>query len=105
MNFDVQKWRADAETTRQKCEQAIKLNPEGVAGHRDLGWALYNLGKYSEAEDPLRRAVALKPDDYFTHYHLGLVLTELGRLEVPRTNSYGPFNSIQTMPMLIAVWA
>lgn len=95
MNFDLQKWRNDAEKKRQQSEEAVKINPEGVTGYRDLGWALYNLGRYREAEEPLRHAIGLNPGDYYTHYHLGLVLAELHRLDESETEL---LRSIQLQP-------
>ncbi len=79
MSFDHRKWLANAEKSRESHQEAIRLNPEDARGYCGLGWALYNLGKYSEAEEPLRRASTLNPDDYYTHYHLGLILGELQR--------------------------
>src|SRR6266852_9399733 len=37
------------------------------------------LGKYTTAEDLLRQAIALDPNDYDTRYNLGFVLAKLGR--------------------------
>src|ERR1035441_3591937 len=85
MSFDHRKWLDEAEKAQHVHEEAIRRNPNDVKSYCGLGWALYNLGKYREAEEPLRRAAALNPDDYYIHYHLGLVLAGLNRLADSRS--------------------
>jgi tetratricopeptide (TPR) repeat protein len=80
MSFDHRKWLDRQKTRGMANQEAIRVNPDNVKAYFGLGWALYQLSKYRDAEEPLRRAAALEPDDYYTHYHLGLVLGELNRL-------------------------
>ena len=46
-----------------------------------LGYALTELGRYDEAEDALRTATKLDPDNAAAHGNLGYTLTELGRYD------------------------
>lgn len=64
-------------------EKAIELDPDYARAHGLLTWVHVNnsTGRYSWGEDPdrsldlaletARKAVALDPDDYFTHWSLG----------------------------------
>ncbi len=47
--------------------------------HQNLGVALYNLRRYSEAEQALRFAQSLEPQMVGIHYNLGLVFLALNR--------------------------
>ena len=53
--------------------------PEDVQGVAQIGSCLGDLGRFSEAESFLRRAL-LRLDDALTHYNLAFVLTRMGRL-------------------------
>ncbi len=50
-------------------------------GHHNLGWALYNLGRFREAEESLELAIRLNPTLPAAYYTLGLVLLGEGRTE------------------------
>jgi tetratricopeptide (TPR) repeat protein len=39
--------------------QATKLRPDNFAAHNELGWLLLQLGRFTEAEAPLRAALKL----------------------------------------------
>ncbi len=54
------------------------LRTPDVAQH-NLGWALYNLGRYQEAEGALQLALRLNPKQAAAYYTLGLVLFREGR--------------------------
>ena len=56
-----------------------QLVPNDYQGLGQIGSCLGDLGRYTEAESYLRRAVALAQDP-ITYYDLGFVLTRMGRL-------------------------
>jgi tetratricopeptide (TPR) repeat protein len=55
-----------------------ELVPDDYQGLGQIGSCLGDLGRFTEAESYLRRALE-QVDDATTHYHLGFVLTRLGR--------------------------
>lgn len=64
-----------------QCRKALALptlRTPDVAQH-NLGWALYNLGRYQEAEGALHLAIRLNPKLAAAHYTLGLVLFREGQ--------------------------
>jgi len=65
------------------CRAAIRLDPEYPNAYNDLGAYLIELGRPSEAEPWLRRAMGM--DGYccphFPHYQLGRALLMEGRVE------------------------
>lgn len=63
---------------------ATRLSPEDPQSFRELGWMLYQRGRYSEAEKELRRAVALDPDHAVSHLNLGRALREQGQADEAR---------------------
>lgn len=63
---------------------ALPTFPTPDLGQYNLGWALYNLGDYREAEEVLRFAIRLNPPPPTmpaAYYTLGLVLLKEGRAE------------------------
>jgi tetratricopeptide (TPR) repeat protein/2-polyprenyl-3-methyl-5-hydroxy-6-metoxy-1,4-benzoquinol methylase len=60
---------------------AIKLNPNLVEAHANLGNVLREQGKLDAAEVSYRHAIALQPDEAGAHIGLGNVLTDRGDLE------------------------
>ena len=54
--------------------QAVKQDANNGNGHHIYGLSLAAVGRFSEAEDHLKRAVALKPSQASFHYDLGFVL-------------------------------
>lgn len=58
---------------RQLVEQALKLSPEDPFIMDSMGWVYYRMGKFSEAQDYLRRAYARRTDPEIAA-HLGEVL-------------------------------
>jgi tetratricopeptide (TPR) repeat protein len=58
----------------QMITKALDQEPNNGAYLDSLGWAYFRLGKLPEAEENLRRAVALTPRDATVHDHLGEVL-------------------------------
>ncbi len=61
---------------RQRAAESSGDDPTALF---DYAAALFNVQRTAEAEDPLRRAVALNPRYAPTHYLLGRVAEELGR--------------------------
>ena len=70
-------WR-DNETLNR---HVIALNPQALSAHLNLSAALYKQGRYEEALEPARIAVAQDPDYALTHVNLGATLYALGHLE------------------------
>jgi tetratricopeptide (TPR) repeat protein len=60
-------------------DKAVELRPDSGAIIDSLGWAHYQLGRYSEAVGHLEKAAALEPDDPTVTDHLGDVYWRLGR--------------------------
>ena len=57
----------------------LKINPDVVMAHYNLGLVAYRLRLYDEAEEHLKRACALKPDLPDAFYTLGMTQMALGR--------------------------
>jgi tetratricopeptide (TPR) repeat protein len=51
--------------------KALELDPDFAAAHRELGFALSKRGAAIEAEEHLRKSVALQPNDAWAHIYLG----------------------------------
>ena len=64
----------------------IALNPQARNVHRHLGIALYEQGRYEEALDSYRVAVAHRPNYAKVHSNLGMVLNKLERFEEAETH-------------------
>ena len=64
----------------------IALNPQARNAHRHLGIALYEQGRYEEALDSYRVAVAHRPNYAKVHSNLGMVLNKLERFEEAETH-------------------
>ncbi len=68
-------WR-DAEQTGA---DALALDPKNYLAGSRRAWALYNLGRFDEAEVAYRRVLELYPSDVDMRGGLGWCLLELGR--------------------------
>ena len=62
-------------------QQAVRLRPQAVEGHNNLGLAYTALGRFAEAEACFREALRLDPGYVEAHNNLGSVYKEQGRLE------------------------
>lgn len=63
---------------RWQLERLLHLVPRDVAGRRNLGLALYNLGLWSEAREQLNVVVAAGQADALTHHLLGAIFQHEG---------------------------
>jgi tetratricopeptide (TPR) repeat protein len=59
--------------------RALKEEPDNGAYLDSYGWALFRLGRLSEAESEIRKALATLESDATIHEHLGDVLAAQGR--------------------------
>lgn len=60
-------------------EALLKLKPDDVAGHLNLGIVDFNKKKLEDAETHLRKALELKSGGPAAHYYLGLILVSTKR--------------------------
>jgi len=65
----------------QMIQKAVEKDPGNGAYLDSLGWALFRLGRYPEAEDSLRRAIEKTSKDPTVHDHLGDVYFKQGKLK------------------------
>ena len=70
--------------------KALDLDPDDVYARNHFGWELYLLGKYDEAMEENRRALAQRPDLAGVHYALGL-LYDRQEDEAGAREHYGQF--------------
>ncbi|BAY27419.1 TPR repeat-containing protein [Calothrix sp. NIES-2100] len=64
-----------------KYQAAIRLDPNSVLAHNNLGFVLDSLGRLEAAIASFQTALRLDPNYAPAHYNLGYVLHKLGRLE------------------------
>ncbi len=60
--------------------KAVDQSPNNGAFLDSLGWVYYKLGRLPEAEENLRKAVALDPRDATVHDHLGDILLKESKI-------------------------
>src|SRR5690242_21639924 len=70
--FEQHKWQEALEELRA----ATSINPYNASWVFNIGLTLDELGRYDEAIDAYRQALAIEPDDRQALHHLGL---EIGR--------------------------
>jgi len=61
--------------------EAIRLKPDHVGAHINLGVALSQKGQIDEAIRLYQEALRLRPGDADVHYNLGVALAKRGRME------------------------
>jgi tetratricopeptide (TPR) repeat protein len=61
--------------------QVIRLAPDWIEAHLNIGVAHYQLGEWEEAHKAFRAAVAIDPANPLAHYNLGCVLEEIDELD------------------------
>jgi tetratricopeptide (TPR) repeat protein len=69
------------EEARELIERALSLDADNGAYLDSLGWVLFRLGRYVDAEAPLRRAASIIPEEPVVHDHLGDLYWAQGRRE------------------------
>ena len=62
-------------------EALLKLKPDDVAGHLNMGIVAFNKKKLEDAESHLRKALELKSAGPAAHYYLGLIFVSTKRYE------------------------
>lgn len=70
----------EAEEIISAFETVIKLEPDNVDAHINLGMQLAGMSRLSEGQIQLERAVALRPANAQIRHNLALILAEQGRL-------------------------
>ena len=60
---------------------SIARNPNSAMSYGNLGYVLFNQGRFNEAVQTYEHSIQLEPDDAEVHKNLGLVLNTDGRLE------------------------
>lgn len=68
--------RGEWQPAASVCKQLIEADPLNAAAHFTMGLILEHLGRASEAEGTLRRAIYLRRDFALAHYHLGICLQQ-----------------------------
>jgi tetratricopeptide (TPR) repeat protein len=59
----------------------LKLKPDDVSAHLNMGIVAFNQKKMDDAESHLRKALELKSPGPYAHYYLGLTLVSTKRYE------------------------
>lgn len=62
----------------ERVETALRIAPGRGDGLHEKGVALFDLSRFADAKAVLKKALAVQPDDAFTHQMLGLTLEQLG---------------------------
>jgi len=62
-------------------KETLKINPNHVDAHNNLGIVYKELGEFQKAVDCHQKAIQIQPEDAYAHYNLGLVFKELGELQ------------------------
>lgn len=78
---EIESGVGDAPAAVRWAEQGLALAPRDPDLLDTYGWALYHAGRVEEAYASLLQAQALNPRIYCIHYHLGLALLKLGRVD------------------------
>lgn len=74
----MERWRDAAEIFRGLLDESMYPTPE--LAHNNLGWAQYNLRRYSKALEHLKMAVFLKPEMCLAYNNLGLTHEAMGNM-------------------------
>ncbi len=62
-------------------QEVLNRDPDNVEVYCDLGYSYYLQKRWQDAEENLRKAIALRPDLARAHNNLGLLLARSGRYE------------------------
>jgi len=71
----------DKSSAAKKFETAIKYADTTREAYLQIGYTLFNIEKYDEAKEVLRKGLFFADDDYRMNYFYGLVLQRLGNLQ------------------------
>ena len=74
----------DAAKAREYAAKAREVVPNNPAVADTLGWSLFRLGQYAQAEPLLKEALAGLPENPEVHYHVGVNSYYLGQEEAAR---------------------
>ncbi len=90
------------EVALAELERMLAANPRNALAVRYLGITLDRLGRYREAVDIYRRALALEPDSAATYFHLGVTYykarePELARASFDRAGQLAPESLYEQM--------
>ncbi|MCY3002649.1 MAG: protein kinase [Planctomycetota bacterium] len=83
-------------------ERSADLDPTRAATFQCIGIAHYNLGEFEAAIGPMRRALALHPEDVLAHNGLGSALFAMGCVDEARVAFH---DALSLDPKAIAAWA
>jgi hypothetical protein len=72
-NAAVRDWHADPKLARTELDRANSLNPLSVAPDYAAAAIATRLGDWAWMDASLRDAIARDPDDWYSHFYLGLV--------------------------------
>jgi tetratricopeptide (TPR) repeat protein len=74
----------------EQADRAVELATADVAARQDVhawdayAWALYAAGRYEDAEDAMRHALAEETEESLLEYHAGMIAAKLGRTDEAR---------------------
>ena len=68
---------SDVEVEIESYKMAIRINPDDLEAHYNLGYAYYESGLYKKAINAFKQAIRINPDDAVVHFGLGLVYVSL----------------------------
>ncbi|MCX6162666.1 MAG: tetratricopeptide repeat protein, partial [Ignavibacteriae bacterium] len=71
----------DKSSAAKKFETAIKYADTTREAYLQIGYTLFNIERYDEAKEVLRKGLFFAGDDYRMNYFYGLVLQRLGNLQ------------------------
>ena len=66
---------------KQLLQKAIKIQPNAVAAHNNLGIVFKKLGKLQKSISSFEKAIQINPNYADAHYNLGIVLQKLGEYQ------------------------
>ena len=62
-------------------QKALKINPDYVEAHNNLGRLFMHLGQLNEAVQYFQKSIKINPNYEYSHNNLGLVYSDLGNLD------------------------
>jgi Tfp pilus assembly protein PilF len=76
--LEMGRWREAAKIFQELLDESMYPTPQ--LAHNNLGWAQYNLGRYSKAKEHLEMAIFLKPKMCLAYNNLGLTHKAQGNM-------------------------